>query len=178
MPTYLHKARDFQLKDTGWLAMLPLVCMATGVAVAGWASDRLVGAIGRRWGRRLPGLIGLPLAALLFFVAIKTHDAKTSAYLFAAGAGLVTFGVAPSWAVCLEIGGQHAGVVTGAMNTFGNLGGTVGPLFMGFCLDQWGSWDMPLTTMPLFCLFSAACWLGIEPDEPITKTRVESPKLS
>jgi hypothetical protein len=39
-------------------------------------------------------------------------------------AGFASLGVAPAWAVCLEIGGKHAGLVTGAMNTFGNLGGT------------------------------------------------------
>lgn len=170
MPKYLLKARGFDLKTTGWLAMLPLLCMAAGVAVAGWASDRLVLRIGRRWGRRLPGLIGLPLASALVLVAITTPNSKISAFFFAAGAGLATFGVAPSWAVCLDIGGQHAGVVTGAMNTFGNLGGTAMPLLMGLCLDWWGSWNISLLTVAFLYLFSAVCWLGINPDDPIPNT--------
>ena len=170
MPKYLLVARGFDLKTAGWLAMLPLLCMAAGVAGAGRASDRLIRRFGRRWGRRLPGLIGLPLAAALLVVAILTRDAKTSALLFAAAAGLATFGVAPGWAVCLDIGGQHAGVVTGAMNTFGNLGGTAMPLLMGLCLNWWGSWNIPLLTVAFFYLFSAACWLGIDPDKPIPNT--------
>jgi MFS family permease len=170
MPKYLLSVRGFDLKTTGWLAMLPLLCMAVGVAAAGWASDRLIRRIGRRWGRRVPGLIGLPLASGLLVVAIKTPDAKMSAFLFAAAAGLATFGVAPGWAACLDIGGQHAGVVTGAMNTFGNLGGTVMPLLMGKCLDWWNSWNISLMTVAFFYLFSAACWLGIKSDEPIPDT--------
>ena len=170
MPKYLLEARGFDLKITGWLAMLPLLCMAAGVAGGGWASDRLIKRLGRRWGRRIPGLLGLPLASVLLVVAITTHNAKTSAFLFAAAAGLATFGVAPGWAACLDIGGQHAGVVTGAMNTLGNLGGTAMPLLMGLCLDWWGSWKISLMTVAFFYLFSAACWLGIKSDEPIPDT--------
>lgn len=168
MPKYLLKARGFDLKTTGWLAMLPLLSMAAGVALAGWTSDRLVQRLGRRWGRRIPGLIGLPLAAGLLVAAVTTPDGKTSAYLFAIAAGLSTFGVAPGWAACLDIGGRHAGVVTGAMNTFGNLGGAAGPLLVGLCLGWWNSWDIPLFTVAFFYLFSAACWLGIKSDEPIS----------
>jgi len=170
MPKYLLKARGFDLETTGWLAMVPLLCMAAGVAAAGWTSDRLVQRFGRRWGRRFPGLVGLPLASLFLVIAITTKDAETSAFLFAAGAGLATFGVAPAWAVCLEIGGQHTGVVTGSMNTFGNLGGTVMPLLMGLCLDWWGSWNISLMTVAFFYLVSALCWLGINPDKPIPNT--------
>jgi len=170
LPKYLLSARGFDLNTTGWLAMLPLVCMAVGVAASGWVSDRLIQRIGRRIGRRLPGLIGLPLAALLLLVAITTDNAKTSAYLLAAAAGLATFGVAPAWAVCLEIGGAHAGVVTGVMNTFGNLGGTAMPLLMGLCLDWWGSWNISLLTVALLYFVSAVCWLAINPDQPIANS--------
>ena len=167
MPKYLMEARGFNLKTTGWLAMLPLLCMAVGVATGGFASDALVRRIGRRWGRRIPGLIGLPLAAVLTVTAIQTVDAKTSAYLFALAAGLATFGVAPGWAACLDIGGQHAGVVTGAMNTFGNLGGTAMPLLMGYCLKWWGSWNVTLMSVAFFYLMAAVGWLFIDADEPI-----------
>jgi sugar phosphate permease len=167
MPKYLLKARGFDLKTTGWLAMLPLLSMAVGVAAAGWVSDKLIQRVGRRWGRRIPGLIGLPIASLLLVMATLTSDANTSAVLFAVAAGFATFGVAPGWATCLNIGGKHAGVVTGAMNTFGNLGGAALPLLMGLCLDWWGSWNISLLTVAFFYLTSALCWLGIKADEPI-----------
>ena len=167
MPKYLLKARGFDLKSAGWFAMLPLICMAIGVAFAGRVSDTLVAQHGRRWGRRIPGLIGLPLAAGLVVIAVYAQDARMAACLFAAAAGFATFGVAPGWAACLEIGGQHAGVVTGTMNTFGNLGGAAMPLFAGFCLDWTHSWTPALLTVAAAYLFSAACWLGIDSNDRI-----------
>ena len=167
MPKYLLKTRGFDLKSAGWFAMLPLICMAVGVAGAGWASDRLVRRVGRKWGRRIPGLVGLPIAAGLVWMASRTLDARAAAFLLAAGAGFATFGVAPGWAACLEIGGAHAGVVTGTMNTFGNLGGTAMPLVAGLCLKWWNSWDVPLMTVAFFYLFSAVCWLGIDATDRI-----------
>lgn len=167
LPKYLLQARGFDLKTTGWLAMLPMLFMAAGVLASGFVSDALVRRFGRRWGRRIPGLIGLPLAAVVTVMATMTTDAKLSAYLFATAAGLATFGVTPAWAACLDIGGQHAGVVTGAMNTFGNLGGTAMPLLMGLCLKWWGSWNISLMSVAFFYLVAAVCWLGIDAEEPV-----------
>ena len=167
MPKYLLAARGFDLKSTGMFAMLPLLFMAAGVALAGWTSDRLTSRYGRRWGRSIPGIAGLPLAAILLVIAIEIPDAKTSAFLFAAAAGFATFGVAPAWAACLDIGGANAGVVTGIMNTFGNLGGAVGPMIVGVYLDWFHSWNIPLLTVAFFYLVAAACWMGIKADEEI-----------
>ena len=107
---------------------------------------------------------------MLLVAAVSTADAKTLAFLFAAAAGLATFGVAAGWATCLDIGGRHAGVITGTMNTFGNLGGTTMPLLMGLCLSRWDSWNISLLSVAFFYLCSAACWLGINADEPIPNT--------
>lgn len=109
----------------------------------------------------------MPLAAVITMVAIQTADAKTSAYLFAVAAGLATFGVAPGWAACLDIGGEHTGVVTGAMNMCGNLGGAALPLAMGLCLKWWGSWNISLTSVAIFYFIAALCWLGVDAERPI-----------
>ncbi len=167
LPKYLLAARGFDLRTAGWLASLPLLAMAGGVVLAGTVSDRLSRRLGRRWGRRWPGLVGLPLAAVCVLTAIFTDDAHLAAGCLAAGAGLATFGVVPAWAACLDIGGAHAGVVTGAMNTFGNLGGTMLPLVVGLCLKEWGSWRVSLLTVAGLYLVAALCWLGIRADEPL-----------
>ena len=62
LPNYLMKARGFDLKAAGWLAMWPLLCMAAGVAFGGGLRDVLIRCWGSFSGRRTPGLIGLPLA--------------------------------------------------------------------------------------------------------------------
>jgi nitrate/nitrite transporter NarK len=130
-------------------------------------SDVLVRRWGPRAGRRVPGLVGLPLAAVAIAGAVATPAPMVAALLLAMAAGLAALSVAPAWAVCLEIGGRHAGVVTGAMNTFGNLGGSLSPVVVGLSLERWNSWNTPLLTVAACYVLAAVCWLRIDPTEPI-----------
>jgi MFS transporter, ACS family, glucarate transporter len=156
LPMYLLRARGFDLHQVGWLAAMPYLSIAGGVLAGGWMSDVLVRRWGPRAGRRAPGLVGLPLAAVAIAGAVATPAPMVAA-----------LGVAPAWAVCLEIGGRHAGVVTGAMNTFGNLGGSLSPVVVGLSLERWNSWNTPLLTVAACYVLAAVCWLRIDPTEPI-----------
>jgi MFS transporter, ACS family, glucarate transporter len=163
LPTYLLRARGFDLAEVGWRAATPLVSIAAGVFLGGWASDRLCHRLGARQGRRATGLVGFPLAAAAVVAAVLTEDASRSAWLFAAAAGLAALGVAPAWAVAVEVGGAHAGVVSGAMNMFGNFGGALSPLVIGLSLERAGSWQAPLLSVAGFYLVAALAWLAIDP---------------
>jgi ACS family glucarate transporter-like MFS transporter len=88
--------------------------------------------------------------------------------MFVTAGALAALAMAPSWAVCLDIGKQHAGVVSGAMNMFGNFGGTLCGVAVGWCLDDWHSWNAPLYSIAVFYIVAAACWLGIDPEQPLT----------
>jgi MFS family permease len=174
LPTYLLRARGFDLHAVGWLAALPMLGIALGSLVGGTATDYLGRRFGARAGLRAPGLVGLPLAALAIGAAVATTDGVTAAYCLAAAAGLAALGVAPAWAVCLAVGGRHAGVVSGTMNTFGNLGGVMSPLVVGWCLEAWGSWEAPLYTVAALYVLAALCWLGIDPLARIDVDSVEA----
>jgi MFS family permease len=167
LPTYLLRARGFDLTAVGWLAALPLLGIGLGSLLGGWLADALTHRYGVRVGLRTPGVIGLPLAALAIVAAVATRDPRTSAFCLAAAAALAALGVAPGWTVCLAIGGRHAGVVSGAMNTFGNLGGVMSPLVVGWCLTLWGSWEAPLYTVAGLYLFAALCWWRVDASEPL-----------
>jgi MFS family permease len=167
LPQYLLRARGFELRQVGWLAALPLVGIAMGVMAGGWVSDALMRRYGPRKGRSLSGLVGLPLASASIIGAIATASPPRAAAALSLAAGLAALAVAPAWAACLDIGGHHAGVVTGAMNTFGNLGGALSPVVVGLCLERWGSWNAPLFTVALGYLAAAACWLGIDASRPL-----------
>jgi MFS family permease len=167
LPTYLLRGRGFDFQAMGWLASLPLLAIAAGSLVGGSVSDLLVRRFGLRAGLRAPGLVGLPLAGLAVLLAVATPDGRAAAFLLAAAAGLAALGVAPAWSVCLALGGRHAGVVSGAMNTFGNLGGTLSPLAMGAALSAFDSWSLPLWSVAALYVLAAVCWLAIDPERPI-----------
>ena len=170
LPTYLLRARGFDLKQAGWLAALPLLSIALGVLLGGWLSDRLAARLGVRMGRSLCGVVGLPIAAAAILGGIATTDPVSSALLLALAGGAAALGVAPAWAVSLEIGGIHAGVVSGAMNMCGNLGGTLSPLVIGFALERWGSWEAPLVSVAVLYLAAAVCWLAIDPSDRLSQS--------
>jgi MFS transporter, ACS family, glucarate transporter len=167
LPKYLLDARGFDMSRVGWLSAAPLGGIAVGVLLGGYLADRLPAVLGRRTGRRIQGLVGLPLAALAVVLAAVTPSPILAVCFLTGAAALAALGVAPAWTVCVEVGGARAGAVTGMMNTFGNLGGATSPLVFGACLYRYHSYDAPLFSMAALYLFSAACWLAVDPEKPI-----------
>ena len=55
----------------------------------------------------------------------------------------LTVGV--SWAIPLDIGGDFAGSIASIMNTFGNLGGAISPVLLGYLLGSYG-WNVRLSS--------------------------------
>jgi nitrate/nitrite transporter NarK len=164
-PTYLIQARGLDLSHAGTLSSLPLIGIALGVFGGGLASDRLALAFGSS-ARRWCGIIGFPLAAFSTFLGVTATSPVEAALLLSAAAGLGAAGVAPAWAVCLEIGGEHAGVISGAMNMFGNLGGTLCPVIVGMCVKRLSSWPAALATVAVLYLVAAVAWIFVDPDTP------------
>jgi hypothetical protein len=74
-------------------------------------------------------------------LSTQTHAPVPKAVLLAMALGSADLALSAAWAVCLDTGARYAGVVTGFMNTLGNLGGFAAPLVAGFAVQRWGSWD-------------------------------------
>jgi MFS family permease len=169
LPTYLLDARGFDMKSMGWFSAAPLVGIALGVFLGGVLSDFLPCRLGKKNGRRVQGLIGLPLAAAAITAGIATSDSVLSAVLLAFAAMFAALGVAPAWTLCIDIGGPHAGVVTGAMNMCGNLGGAISPLVVGFCVKHLHSYDAAMYSMAAMYVVSGACWAFVDPSDLLKK---------
>ena len=167
LPEYLQTRRGFDLRSAGWLGALALVGMGIGNVLGGWASDVGSKRGGRRLGRRLPGMLGPPLAAVAILAALWTTHGFASAALFAAAAGLISMAIPPAWAVCLDIGGRHAGVMGGMMTTCGCLGGAVSTMVMGICLDRYASFDAALLLNALFAVIGGVAWIMIDASRPL-----------
>jgi ACS family glucarate transporter-like MFS transporter len=163
LPTYLIRARGYTPADVGWPSALPLFGIAVGVLAGGWVSDHLRPRLGLRLGSCLPGLFGLPLAALAVASAALVDDRLAAVVLLACAAGCAGAGIAPAWAICVEIGDTHSAVVSGSMNTFGNIGGAMCPIVMALLVERTESWTVPLFTISAMYLVAASCWLWIDP---------------
>ncbi len=170
LPSYFQRACGFSREETGYLSALPLLSMALSVLIGGCFGDRLVRRFGARTGWRIPGIVSLPLAAISLLVAVMAKTPAVTVLFITIAAGFSALGVASAWAVCLAIGEKHAAVVSGAMNTFGNLGGAFSPFLAGWCVDYLHSWNLPLISAAGFYLIAAVCWLVIDPTERIPNT--------
>jgi MFS family permease len=167
LPQYLARARGFDIREIGVLAALPWVAIAAGCFFGGLLSDRLVRTRGRRFGLRAPGIVGLPIASLMILGAIATPSAAFATAFLTAAAGFAALGIASAWSTCLAIGGRHGGVVSGAMNMFGNLGGTVCPIVFGQSLQHLGSWNLPLASVAVLYVVAGLMWLAVDPEVSI-----------
>ena len=170
MPTYLVEARGFSLLRMGVFASLPLLTGTAGDALGGWLSDRLWRKTGRgKFSRRVVAMSGL-FAAAIFMVP---GAAASSPYVAISCMCCAVFGLEMSvgvyWAVCLDIGHEYAGVVSGMMNTLGNVGSALSPLIFGAILNRTGSWVTPFVVASVLVVAGALLWLKIDPELPLVE---------
>ncbi len=122
LPTYLREVRGFSSTGLGLLAGLPLVLSAAADLVGGLLTDRLTRAFGLRAGRCAIGGVSLLVAGLCLIAGAAALDPLVSALLIATAGAADSFLLGAAWGTCLDIAGPHAGLVTGTMNTAGQLG--------------------------------------------------------
>lgn len=180
LPGYLKerfRMPDQTLRFT-LLAGAPLLVGALACLVGGFATDGLVRLTGdRKWGRRWAGVLGHGVCAGFYFLALfaGTAEAFVAAIALAAFFNDLTMG--SSWSVCQDIGGPHTGVVSGCMNTIGNLGGAAAGLLTGLILDltkpaepnAWNDlgWTINLISFGVVYVVAVLLWLRIDATKAI-----------
>jgi MFS family permease len=143
MPTYLKDARGFSDQQVGIIHGFVLLAAAVASISGGSLTDILARRYGVARSRRV-GAVTLPLSGTLLAGAALVPDAALAAVLLALAAGTGDLCLSTCWAICHDVGRDASGTVTGAMNTFGNIGGTLSPLVVGYAVQWWGSWAIPL----------------------------------
>jgi MFS transporter, ACS family, glucarate transporter len=169
LPTYLERVRGFSSKSTllGLLAGLPLILSAVADLFGGLTTDAITRRFGLRAGRCGVGGVSLLVAALAIMGGASTHNSLLSAILIAIAGAAGNFLLGACWGTCLDIAGDHAGVVTACMNSVGQLGGALCPIVLGMFVERHRDWWTPLYLIGLFYLAGALCWFLIDPRQPI-----------
>jgi MFS transporter, ACS family, glucarate transporter len=174
LPTYLREARGFSGLQLGVLAGLPLILSAVADLTGGLATDRLARERGLRAGRCWIGGASLSVAGVAMIAGARAEDAMVSALLIAMAGAADSFLLGSAWGTCLDIAGPHAGLVTGAMNTAGQLGAFLSPIILPRFLPEGAEdWATPLYIAGALYLAGACCWLFIDPRRTIP--HIESP---
>jgi MFS family permease len=162
LPTYLKDVRGFSLQQAGWLSGVVLFTGGVMTYFGGKLTDMLVKKYGLKIGRSM-GVVTLPIAGLLLIGAAQTQSPMAAAILLAATLGVADLSVSSCWAICHDIGGRNAGIVTGAMNTWGNIGGAISPLVVGYAVGWWNSWTVPFYITAGIYVFGAVCTFFVDP---------------
>jgi MFS transporter, ACS family, tartrate transporter len=166
IPQIIKSLGDFSNMEVGWLTMIPYICGGIGMLVWGRVSDAMNE---RRWnllaacvlstgGLVLAGytmgtwwaLVGMSLAAIGFYGSKGPFFAMPPMFL----SGTALAGAGFAW-----------------INSLGNLGGTVGPYYVGYMRDLTGNFSGGLYGLALLSLIAAvvcALFLHIpQPTEPL-----------
>ena len=166
IPQIIKSLGNFSNMEVGWLTMIPYICGGIGMLVWGRVSDAMNE---RRWnllaacvlstgGLVLAGytmgtwwaLVGMSLAAIGFYGSKGPFFAMPPMFL----SGTALAGAGFAW-----------------INSLGNLGGTVGPYYVGYMRDLTGNFSGGLYGLALLSLIAAvvcALFLHIpQPTEPL-----------
>jgi len=166
-PTYLVNGRGFSQGEMGVFASLPFVMGAIGNLGGGWLSDMLSQKYGIKTSRRLVGSVCLALSAVCLFLTAATTGKLTGIIFLALGFGIMDCMLPSAWALCLDIGKNYAGAVSGAMNSAGNLGGTVCSIVFGYLVEASGQYNLPVAVIGIMVMASAFLFLCVNPDKKI-----------
>jgi MFS transporter, ACS family, glucarate transporter len=163
LPTYLISVLGFSEVSGGLFASLPFLLAGLANIGGGWLTDVLARRRGLRLARSGLGFASFMTCAALVLASVLVAHPVAKATLLACALASVDLALSACWAVCLDIGRDHAGVITGYMNTVGNLGGLVTPLVFGYAVERLGSWTLPFLVTAAVYALGAGAWLFIDP---------------
>jgi nitrate/nitrite transporter NarK len=170
LPTYLIRVLGFSLLGGGLFAALPFLLAGIADVVGGWLTDALASTRGLRVGRCYVGFAAFLTCAALVFASTFPVPSTAKAVLLAFALASADLALGACWATPIDIAPDHAGVITGFMNTFGNLGGMVGPLVVGIAVQRFGSWNVAFYITAVVYACGAVAWLGIDPTRAVSAT--------
>ncbi len=165
---YIQQTFNLAFTEAGFYAMLPLLGGAVGNVFSGWLVDSIYSAGHKTASRRLPAIFGFALASAGLVLSVgQAEVASAVAWLTIAVFGIDMI-LSPAWSFCIDIGGPHAGKVSGTMNMAGNLGSAVVALAFPYLLEWTGSAETFFYVGAALNAFGILCWLAVKPDRPIS----------
>jgi sugar phosphate permease len=167
LPTYLHERHGFDAATLGFLSGLPLLVSVPSDLLGGIVTDRLAARYGLWVGRSVLGAVAYVISGLALIGAAASAAPVTAAVLIAVATGVCMFTLGAAWGVVIEIGRNQVGVVGAFMNTAGQLASLLCPIIVAYSVKLFNNWDLPIYLLGALFFVGAACWLMVNPEEPV-----------
>jgi MFS family permease len=169
LPTYLKEAKHLDLVSTAMLSIWPLFAGGLGnpVSVAlGTMVTRFTHNIVTT--RRLLACIGFTGASGFLVYSTTFSDPRLAVAAIALASFCNDLVMPHAWASAMDIGGQYAGTVSGAMNFWGNVGGGLGPFMIGYILSRTNNnWNLTFYVSAAIYFMGSIFWLLLDPVTPL-----------
>jgi sugar phosphate permease len=146
LPAYLEMQQHISIRNTGYLASIPLICSIIGAISGGWVCDRLA-ARGTELvaSRRIPAIVGLVSSGVFTMLATTATTPAAAVILISAAMYFLAFGIAGKWTMITAVAPQSYCTSVASLQNFGGyLGGTVSPWMTGYVVDRTGSFVIAL----------------------------------
>lgn len=168
-PEFMKQGRGFTEDELKYAVAIPFLMSMVGNISGGYLTDKLTARYGIKVGRKALGSSCLAVSAL-FMVLAAFIPGKIAVFVFMSLCfGIFDLMLPSAWALCIDLGKNFAGSVSGAMNTFGNLGGFCCSLMFGYILSDTGNYNLPLYGIAIMLSLSALLFCFINPEKPIIK---------
>jgi ACS family glucarate transporter-like MFS transporter len=161
-PLYLMKVGHFSERQMGLYSALPYLLGTAANVLGGAAFDRMAARRGIRFTGRFVGSASLLACACLMLAMTQIHSKVPLVAVSALGFGVGDLMVPAAWAVAMNMGGERAGTVTGAMNTAGQIGGFVCSVMAGYLVQATGTYNAPVVVVACVLLVAAFLFSRID----------------
>jgi len=170
-PTFMELGRGFEKSELTYAVAVPFVMSMAGNIAGGHLTDRLSQRYGIKVGRKALGSSSLAISAVCMFLAAFIPG-KIAVFVFLSLCfGIFDLMLPSAWALCIDLGKQHAGVLSGAMNTAGNIGGFCCGILFGQLVESSGNYNLPLYMIAAMLIISAVLFAFINPEKPLIKEK-------
>jgi predicted MFS family arabinose efflux permease len=169
LPSYLREGRHMEITSTALLSVLPLLLGGmgnpAGVVAGAWLARR-TGDLAKS--RRIMGYIGFAGASGLLLLSTAVHNPLLAMLAVGAASFSNDLVMGGAWGAAMDVGGKYAGSLSGAMNSWGNLGGAMSPLAIGYILRWSGNnWNLTFYVSAAVYAMGIVCWWFLDPVTPL-----------
>jgi len=163
MPVYLQEGRHVSEDTSKNIIFILFIAGIAGLMAGGFVSDWLVKKRGLRFGRKLTGMTGIGMCALMILLAALVQQNNLAAACLVGANFSYSFGVMSSYGVCADIGRNNTGTVTGAMNFAGQTGAFFLAIIFGKIAEVTHSFQYPLLLVAAVLAVGFLLWFVIDP---------------